>query len=589
MRPGRAALAGGLALVLVSRAARLVLPASTKFLVDDVVGKHKPEWVLPLALILAGSVLVQGVANFLVTLLLSRTAHRLVNDLRCRTQMHLARLPVSYFDANKTGSLASRVMTDVEGVGGLAGSGMVDMIGGLLTAVLSLCILVRISPLLTSLALAAILLFAVVIRQGFRNLRPLMRTTGAIKAEITGRLCESIGGIRVIKGYCAEQREDAVFAAGVRRFLTASLRVITASSGVTLAATSLFGIVVAVIIYVGALQIFAGTLTLGGFCTFTALLVFLVTPVFEVVQCGTQFQGALAGLERTLEVLGVPTEDSDEQRSIALGRIRGQVCFDKVGFAYEADRDVLREISLTAEPGKVTALVGPSGSGKSTLLGLLASFYTPTQGCIRIDGVDLSKVKLGSYRSQLGLVLQESFLFDGSIRENVAFARPEASEEEVMRACRMARVDEFAERQQDGYNTIVGERGVRLSGGQKQRVSIARAILADPRILLLDEATSNLDSESEQMIREALSCLMKDRTTFVIAHRLSTIRHADEILFVDGGRIVERGRHEELCAAGGRYFEFHESQGGAAVAESEAAPDINGGEAVPTPPIRLLP
>ncbi|MCX7604651.1 MAG: ABC transporter ATP-binding protein/permease, partial [Bryobacteraceae bacterium] len=381
-----------------------------------------------------------------------------------------------------------------------------------------------------------------------------------ITAEVTGRLAETLGGIRVVKAYHAEAREDAVFAAGVRRILDNVFQSLTGVSLLSLSATVLLGIVGALVMYVGGRQILAGTLTLGGFVTFTAFLAFMIAPVFQVVGVGTQLTEAVAGLERTRELLDMAAEEQDAGRTVELGPVRGEVRFEDVWFSYEPGKEVLRGVSFSAAPGTVTALVGSSGSGKSTILGLIASFYRPTRGRVLVDGVDLCTVTLSSYRRQLGVVLQETFLFDGTIRENVAFSSPGASEEEILRACRLARVDEFAERLPEGYGTVVGERGVKLSGGQKQRVSIARAILADPRILLLDEATSSLDSETEALIQEGLSHLMQGRTTFVIAHRLSTIRRADQILVVEEGQVVERGSHEELLAAGGRYHELYTRQ-----------------------------
>ena len=422
--------------------------------------------------------------------------------------------------------------------------------------------LLRISPLLTGLALGFVLVFGLVLRKAFRTVRPIFRTRGKINADVTGRLTESLGGVRVVKGYHAEAREAAVFARGVRRLLDNVLQSMTVIAGMSLSATLFMGAVGAVVMYVGAREILAGALTLGGFVTFTALLAFLVAPVFQVVGIGTQLSEALAGLERTREVLRERPEDADPRRTVAIPTLGGEVVFDRVRFAYDAGKEVLDDVSFRAAPGTVTALVGPSGAGKSTIIGLVAAFHAPTEGAVLVDGVDLSTVQLGSYRTQLGVVLQETFLFDGTIRENVAFARPDAADEEILVACRIARVDEFAERFEQQYDTLVGERGVKLSGGQRQRVSIARALLADPRILILDEATSSLDSESEALIQAGLAYLMRGRTTFVIAHRLSTIRRADQILVIEAGRIVERGSHEVLLAARGRYFELYTRQHG---------------------------
>jgi ABC-type multidrug transport system fused ATPase/permease subunit len=453
-------------------------------------------------------------------------------------------------------------MTDVEGVRNLVGTGLVELVGGLLTAAIAFVLMLRISPGMTGVMLASLMVFALVLYRSFGTLRPIFRERGKINAEVTGRLTESLGGVRVVKGYRAEEREAAVFSTGVGRLLDNVLKTLTSFSILTLSSTVLLGVVGAAVMYVGARQVLAGTLTVGGLFTYTMLLGFLVAPMFQVVSIGTQLTEAAAGLERTREVLRERPEDADPRRTAVLGPLRGEVVFDDVRFAYEAGKPVLLGISFRAEPGTVTALVGPSGAGKSTIIGLVAAFHTPTEGNVLVDGVSLSTVRLDSYRSQLGVVLQETFLFDGTIRENVAFSRPDADEAAVLEACRIARVDEFATAFPDGYETVVGERGVKLSGGQRQRVSIARAILADPRILILDEATSSLDSESEALIQEGLSFLMRGRTTFVIAHRLSTIRRADQILVVEGGRIVERGTHASLYAGRGRYREMYDRQHG---------------------------
>src|SRR5213076_3318388 len=423
-------------------------------------------------------------------------------------------------------------------------------------------VLFRISPLMTVIAFTFLLCFGLALKKAFGTIRPIFRERSKINAEVTGRLAESLGGVRVIKGYHAEEREEAVFASGVRRLLDNVMRTLTATSVMSLSASLLLGVVGAVIMYVGARQIMAGTLTIGGFFTYTLFLGFLVAPIMQMVAIGTQLTEALAGLERTREILRERPEDQDPKRTAMLNDVCGNIDFSRVSFSYDGSRTVLNDISFHAEPGTVTALVGSTGAGKSTIIGLISSFHTPSEGQVLIDGTDLSTVRLDSYRTRLGVVLQESFLFDGTIRENVAFSRPESSEEEIMRACRIARVDEFAESFPDKYDTVVGERGVKLSGGQRQRISIARAILAEPRILILDEATSSLDSESEQMIQEGLAYLMRGRTTFVIAHRLSTIRRADQILVVEQGEIVERGTHEELYASGGRYYDLYTKQHG---------------------------
>lgn len=548
--------------MVVNRVSGLVLPASTKFLIDDVIGKQRAELLTPLLGAVVLATLIQGVTSFSLTQLISKAGQRAIAEMRRKVQAHVSRLPVAYFDSHKTGALVSRIMSDVEGVRNLIGTGLIELVGGLLTATLALAMLVRISPAMTLLVFGIVVVFGGILSRAFRKVRPIFRERGRINAEVTGRLTESLAGVRVVKGYHAESREESVFAAGVTRLLENVMRSLTAVSTMTLASTVLTGVVGALVMFFGTREILAGRLTLGGFVTFSAFLGFLVAPIFMIVNIGTQLTEAFAGLERTREVLRETREEDDPGRTRELGPIRGEVRFEDVYFEYEPGKPVLHGVSFEAAPDTVTALVGPSGSGKSTIIGLVAAFYKPQRGVVTVDGVDLSKVRLGSYRSQLGVVLQETFLFDGTIRENVAFGRPDATEDEILEACRMARVDEFAERFEKGYDTVVGERGVKLSGGQRQRVSIARALLADPRILILDEATSSLDSESEALIQEALARLMKNRTTFVIAHRLSTIRKAHQILVVEEGRIVERGDHAELFARQGRYWELYTKQHG---------------------------
>jgi len=562
IRPRRGLLAIGFVLMVINRVSGLVLPASTKFLVDDVIGKHR-TWMLPwLVGVVLAATLVQGLTSFTLTQTLSKAAQKLIAELRRRVQEHVGRLSVSYYDSTKTGTMVSRIMTDVEGVRNLVGTGLVDLIGGLLTAMIAFVVLMRISTVMTLIAFAFLAVFGVGLRKAFKTIRPIFRERSKINAEVTGRLTESLGGVRVVKGYHAEEREHNVFSAGVERLLQNVFKTLTAASLMSLTSSSLMGVVGAIVMFMGTRQILRGTLTLGGFFTYTMFLGYLAAPLFQMVSVGTMITEAIAGLERTREVLGETREDEDPERTVTLGPIPGDVGFDDVTFAYEQKKTVLHNITFESQPGTVTALVGSSGSGKSTIIGLVAAFHKPNSGRVLVDGVDLAVVRLESYRTQLGMVLQDSFLFDGTIRENVAFSKPDATEEELLRACAIARVDEFAEKFEQKYDTVIGERGVKLSGGQRQRVSIARAILANPRILILDEATSSLDSESEQLIQAGLAYLMKGRTTFVIAHRLSTIRRADQILVVEAGQIVERGTHQSLYELGGRYYELYTKQHG---------------------------
>ena len=602
LRPRRGLLALGLALMVVNRVSGLVLPYSSRYLFDSVIIKHHIEILRPLVLTVLAATVVQGITSFSLTQLLSKAAQRLIAELREKVQVHISHLPVAFYDANKTGTLVARIMSDVEGVRNLLGTGLVDLVGGLLTSVIALVVLFRISPVMTVMAFGFLLCFALAVNKALGTIRPIFRERSKINADVTGRLAESLGGVRVVKGYHAEEREEAVFAGGVRRLLENVMRTLTATSIMSLSASLLLGVVGALIMYVGAREVISGELSIGRFVTFNAFLVFLVAPITQIVAIGTQLTEALAGLERTHEILSERPEDQDPRRTVALDDVFGKVEFQNVSFSYDGNRVVLHDVSFQAEPGTVTALVGSSGSGKSTTIGLISAFYVPTEGRLLVDGVDLSTVRLDSYRTRLGVVLQESFLFDGTIRENVAFSRPHASEEEIMRACRIARVDEFAQSFPDKYDTVVGERGVKLSGGQRQRISIARALLAEPRILILDEATSSLDSESEAMIQEGLSHLMQGRTTFVIAHRLSTIRRADQILVIEQGEIVERGTHERLYAAHGRYYDLYTRQQGLEqnlflapgegetieVAADGTSSASNGGDVTPADTLRIM-
>ena len=570
----------GLLLVFINRAAGLVLPGSTKYLIDDVVQKHRQELLIPIVAAVGVAVLIQAVTSYSLIQLLSTSAQRLIADMRIRVQEHIGRLPVRYYDANKTGALVSRIMSDVEGVRNLVGTGLVEFIGGLFTAVIAFGLLLKINATLTLVALGFLLIFGLILRKAFTSIRPIFRERGKINAEVTGRLTESLGGVRVVKGFHAEAREAAVFEAGALRLFENVRRSLFATSIIGLASTLLMGIVSVTVMVVGGRLLLAGTMTIGDFFAFTLYLGFMVAPVFQMVGIGTQITEAFAGLDRMHEVLGEQPEDVDPVRTVRLERIQGNVRFENVTFEYEPGKPVLHGITLDAPSGAVTALVGSSGSGKSTLIGIVAAFAKPTTGSVCVDGIDVATVRLDSYRSQLGVVLQDNFLFDGTIKENILFGRPSATDNDVLVAAQIARVDEFALKLDNGFDTIVGERGVKLSGGQRQRVAIARAILADPRILILDEATSSLDTESEAMIQEGLGALMKGRTTFVIAHRLSTIRSADQILVLEEGVIVERGNHRELLARSGRYFDLYMRQAGL-----EANRFINPGEKEPEPDV----
>ena len=562
VRPRRWLLGFSFVLLLIGRLCGLVLPASPKFLIDDVIGKNRPDLLLPLVLAVTAATLIQGLTSFSLTQLLSKEGQRLISELRRKVQAHVGRLSLNYYDANKTGALVSRIMSDVEGVRNLIGTGLVEFCGGVLTALLSLAFLLKFNAQMTGIAIGFLIVLMAALGRAFKTIRPIFRERAKINAEVTGRLTESLGGVRVVKGYHAEDRESNVFSRGVQRLLDNVLKTLTATSLMGLVSTAVLGVVSSIIMYLGARQILAHHMTVGQLFSYTMFMGFLIAPVAQIASIGTQITEALAGLDRTREVLAESREDQDPERTIVLPGIVGQITFEHVDFSYEPGKPVLEDISFGSQPGTVTALVGSSGSGKSTIIGLTAAFYKPTSGRVLIDGTDLSKVRLDSYRSALGVVLQDSFLFDGSIRENIAFSHPDATEQEILEACRIAHVDEFTERFAEKYDTIIGERGVKLSGGQRQRVSIARAVLANPKILILDEATSSLDSESEAYIQQGLKYLMAGRTTFVIAHRLSTIRQADQILVVEAGKIVERGQHAELLVLQGRYHDLYTRQHG---------------------------
>ncbi|MGB8258799.1 MAG: ABC transporter ATP-binding protein, partial [Terracidiphilus sp.] len=564
VRPRLGLLAAGMVLMVVNRIAGLVLPYTAKPLMDKVLsGQHAHrEWLPYIIVIVFSAMVVQAITSFSLTQLLSKAGQRLIAEMRRQVQRHVGLLPVSYYDENRTGTLVARIMSDVEGVRNLVGTGLVEFVGGLLTAVLAFLYLLHLSVTVTLTVFAVMGVFVFVLQKGFKVIRPIFRERGKINAEVTGRLTESLGGVRVIKGYHAEAREATVFAGGVARLLENVMKSLTMTSTLSAASTTAMGLVTALVMWIGGNLVLHGRWTVGDYFGYNMFLVFMIAPVFQIVNIGTQLTEAFAGLDRTSEIMSELEENQAPGRTETMGPIDGTVIFEDVRFAYIEGKPVLHGVGFEAKPGTVTALVGSSGSGKSTIISLLCAFHTPTEGRVTVDGTDLAHVNLDAFRSQLGVVLQDSFLFDGTIRENVLFSRPEATEEEFQAACRTARVDEFAERFPEGYETIVGERGVKLSGGQRQRLSIARALLAQPRILILDEATSSLDSESEAMIQAGLAQLMQGRTTFVIAHRLSTIRRADQILVVEGGRIVERGNHAELYALKGRYYDLYTRQHG---------------------------
>ena len=560
--PRKWLIAGSFCLMIVNRLCSLVLPISSRPFINDVMRQGKMTELPKIIGAVAGAVFLQAVTSYALTQLLSTEGQRLISQLRRQVQEHIGRLPVAFYDENRTGTLVARIMTDVEGVRNLVGTGLLDFVGGVLTAIIVFAVLISINARMTMLTLAILLVFGAILQKAFKTIRPIFRDRAKINAEVTGRLTESLGGVRVVKGYHAEESEAKVFAGGVERLLQNVISSLTAQSLMTLSSTLVLGVVGGLIMYLGAHETAAGRLNTGGYVEYTMLLAFMIAPIVQLVSIGTQITEALAGLDRTTEILGEMQEDASPDRKLELGKIEGDVRFDDVSFAYVEDKPVLRNLSFDARPGTVTALVGSSGSGKSTIISLICGFHTAQTGAVLVDGHDLAAVKLSSYRGQLGVVLQETFLFDGTIRENILFSRPGATEEQLMQACKIARVDEFAERFPEGYETIVGERGVKLSGGQRQRLSIARALLADPRILILDEATSSLDSESEAMIQAGLNVLMQGRTTFVIAHRLSTIRKADQILVVEQGEIVERGTHGQLYVLQGRYRYLYDRQHG---------------------------
>ena len=550
----------GMLLMIVNRVAGMVLPASSKYLIDDVIIKHHSQLLLPLALAAGAATLIQALTSFSLSQVLGVAAQRAITEMRKRVQQHVARLPIRYFDSTQTGILISRIMTDAEGIRNLVGTGLVQLVGSLVTAAAVLVVLFYVNWRLTSITLLALAAFGGVMTFAFNKLRPLFRERGEINAQVTGRLTESLGGIRIVKAYAAEKREQLVFARGAHRLFRNVARSMTAVSAVMAFSTMIVGIIGVILILVGGREVLSGRMTLGDLFMYMIFTGLVAMPLIDIANIGTQITEAFAGLDRIREIKRMTTEDADDADREALTTIAGDVKFKDVSFEYNDDTPVLKQVSFHAPAGSTTALVGSSGSGKSTLISLVMAFNRPLSGTVTVDGRDLEALRLRDYRTQLGVVLQDNFLFDGTIAENIGFSNPHATREEIVAASRVAHCEEFINGFADSYDTVVGERGVKLSGGQRQRVAIARAILAEPKILILDEATSSLDSESEALIQDGLQSLRRGRTTFVIAHRLSTIRSADQILVLEGGEIVERGTHEELLAAEGRYKQLYDKQ-----------------------------
>lgn len=558
----RGTLAIGLVLVLINRVVGFVLPLSPKFLGDRIIEDNRPDLLIPLALAGVAAVLIQSITSFGLSQLVSVAAQRAIARMREEVQAHVVRLPVSYFDSTKSGVLISRIMNDPEGIRNLIGTGLVQLVGGTVTAVIALVILLALHWQLTVATIGFMALFSFVLSRAMNKLRPIFRKRGEITADVTGRLGETLGGVRLVKTYVAEEREREVFAEGVLRLFKNIASTITGTSAVTAISTLVVGAVTITILLVGGRAILAGTWKVTDLFTYVLVVGWMVTPLVQLASVGTQITEALAGLDRVHELRNLATEDDEDEQRTPIDDVEGAITFENVWFEYEPGVPVLRDISFHSPAGTTTALVGPSGSGKSTLIGLVMAFHRPTSGRILVDGRDLAELRLRDFRRQLGVVMQDNFLFDGTIRENITYSKPDATDEEVRSAGRIAHCDEFVSRFEKGYDTVVGERGVKLSGGQRQRVAIARAILADPRVLVLDEATSSLDSESEALIQDGLRSLRRGRTTFVIAHRLSTIQSADQILVLDDGKIVERGTHRELLQAGGLYRRLYERQQG---------------------------
>ena len=550
----------GLILIVISRLASLVLPWKAKELLDEVVPNKDVSALTNLLIFVGVALLLQALTSFFLTQVLSVQAQLLISELRAQVQKKVLSLPISFFDNTKSGALVSRIMSDVEGVRNLIGTGLVQLVGGTLTAVISIVFLIKINPWMTLFVFLPVTLFSFVALKAFKYIRPIFRARGKINAEVKGRLTETLAGVRVIKGFNAEAQENKVFEKGVDQLFQNVKKSLIATAIMSSSSTFLLGLASVGIMGIGGYFMIEGSMTTGEFLSFTLFLGLMIAPIVQMSNIGSQLTEALAGLDRTEELMNLVPEEEMENRTVTLDKINGHLKFDNVTFAYQEGKNVLHGMNLDVEAGKVIALVGSSGSGKSTMAGLAATFLTPTTGTVRIDGVDLSTVKLSSYRKNLGVVLQDEFLFEGTIRQNIMFPRPNATEAEVQAAVKAGYVNEFTDRFEEGLETLIGERGVKLSGGQRQRISIARAILANPKIIILDEATSNLDTESEALIQKSLGELIKDRTTIIIAHRLSTIKKADQILVIENGKIVERGNHEELIASEGRYHDLYTYQ-----------------------------
>lgn len=556
----RRSLSVGMVLMLINRISGLVLPASSKYLIDDVVGKGQSRLLVPLAIAVGIATLFQAVTSFGLSQVISVAAQRAITEMRRRVQAQVTRLPIRFFDSTQSGVLVSRIMTDAEGIRNLVGTGIVQLVGGVVTAMLALGVLIYLNWQLTAAIILLLAVFGGIMAFAFTRLRPIFRERSEINAAVTGRLTETLGGIRVVKAYGTEKREQRVFTQGAHRLFRNVARSITGVSAVTAFSTVVIGVVGVLMILVGGRAILDGTMTLGDLVMYIFFTGLLAAPVVQMASIGTQISEAFAGLDRIRELRSMVTEQDEDKDREPLESVDGDITFQDVVFEYNAGVPVLKHVSFVAPAGTTTALVGSSGSGKSTLVSLVMAFNRPVSGQVLLDGRDLAKVRLSDYRAQLGVVLQDNFLFDGTVLDNIRFARPDATRAEIEAVSRIAHADEFIRGFPDGYDTVVGERGIKLSGGQRQRIAIARAILADPRILILDEATSSLDSESEALIQDGLRRLREGRTAFVIAHRLSTIRSADQILVLEDGEIVERGTHAQLMMRGGRYRELHDRQ-----------------------------